>query len=241
MEIFWHTVGMYNAFTWPLQLFLISVGIILTVKLYRNPTKRTANTMKIYMIGLNLWIAVVYYSIFGAERQYYYVFVVFWLILACFWMYDLFKGINTFERSYKYDKIVRVLYIVPFIYPLISFLRGMTFPEMTSPLMPCTVSIFTIGLLMSFSRKINLFLILFLFHWTWLSILKIYLYKMPEDILLTVCIVPAMFFYFKAYLNNEVGVNSKPSIRSIKLLLLTTYCIIGIAFSFIIFKSFMHV
>ncbi len=241
MEIFWKTIGAYNSSTWIQQLILIVTGILLTVRLYRKPTENTKKAMKIFMVLINLWIAVFYYVIYCSERAYYYIFACFWGVVTCIWIYDLIKGNYNFERSYKYDKIAYILYAIPFIYPLISLWRGLHFPTVTSPVMPCTVTVFTIGILMSFSKKINLFLILFLFHWALLGISKIYLYKIPEDILLILCIIPVLFLYCKEYINSGVCTNTKPKAHSIKLLLLVTCCIIGVAFTYIIFKGFGYI
>ena len=40
----------------------------------------------------------------------------------------------------------------------------MEFPMMTTTVMPCSVAVFTIGLLLAFSRRVNLLVILFLCH-----------------------------------------------------------------------------
>ena len=47
MEIFWKTIGLYNAATWEWQLGIILIGIILTVLLTRNPQPWVKNGMKI--------------------------------------------------------------------------------------------------------------------------------------------------------------------------------------------------
>lgn len=241
MEIFWETIGVYNSSTWISQLILIITGIFLTVKLYRKPTENTKKAMKVFMVLLNLWITVIYYLVYCSEREYYYIFACFWGIVSCIWLYDLITGTYNFERSYKYDKIAYVLYAMPFIYPLFSLWRGLHFPTLTSPVMPCTVTVFTIGLLMSFSKRTNLFLILFLFHWALLGISKIYLYKIPEDILLTICTVPVLFLYCKEYIGSGICVDSKPGVRAVRRLLLGTCCIIGVVFTYIIFKGFGYV
>jgi hypothetical protein len=238
MEIFWDTIKAYNSSTWFLQLIIVGTGIFLTIGLYWNPTKKMNNAMKIFMVFLNLWISVFYYLIYGSEREYYFIFAIFWGIIASVWLYDLVKGNYHFERSYKYDKIAYLLYAMPFVYPMVSLWRGLHFPMMTSPVMPCTVAIFSLGLLMSFSKRINLFLILFLFHWTILGISKIYLYKLPEDIILAICSVPPIFLYFKEYINSVVYAGSKPGVKTINALLISSGGIIGIIFSYVIFKSF---
>ena len=62
MEIFWKTIGLYNAATWEWQLGIILIGIILTVLLTRNPQPWVKNGMKIYLIAVYLWISVIYYN-----------------------------------------------------------------------------------------------------------------------------------------------------------------------------------
>ena len=112
--------------------------------------------MKIYLIAVYLWISVIYYYIYCAERSYNEVMALFWAIMAILWGWDALSGYTTFERTRKYDWLAYFLFAMPFIYPLISMARGLTFPEITSPIMPCSVVVFTIGLLLFFSKNINM-------------------------------------------------------------------------------------
>ena len=118
--------------------------------------------MKIYMIGLYSWISIVYYFIYCEERSYNGVMAMFWGVMAIIWIWDTITGYTTFERTHKYDLLSYVLLAMPFIYPMVSLARGLSFPEMTSPVMPCSVVVFTIGLLLLFAHKVNMFLVLFL-------------------------------------------------------------------------------
>ncbi len=86
----------------------------------------------------------------------------FWGVMAIIWIWDTITGYTTFERTHKYDILSYILLAMPFIYPLVSLARGLSFPEMTSPVMPCSVVVFTIGLLLLFAHKVNMFLVLFL-------------------------------------------------------------------------------
>ena len=70
----------------------------------------------------------------------------FWGVMAIIWIWDTITGYTTFERTHKYDLLSYVLLAMPFIYPMVSLARGLSFPEMTSPVMPCSVVVFTIGL-----------------------------------------------------------------------------------------------
>ena len=228
MEIFWKTIGLYNAATWEWQLGIILIGIILTVLLTRNPQPWVKNGMKIYLIAVYLWISVIYYYIYCAERSYNEVMALFWAIMAILWGWDALSGYTTFERTRKYDWLAYFLFAMPFIYPLISMARGLTFPEMTSPVMPCSVVVFTIGLLLFFSKNINMFIVLFLTHWSLIGLSKTYYFNIPEDFLLASASVPALYLFFKEYFANNLHTGSKPNAKYVNLLLILVCVASGI-------------
>ena len=228
MEIFWKTIGLYNAATWEWQLGIILIGIILTVLLTRNPQPWVKNGMKIYLIAVYLWISVIYYYIYCAERSYNEVMALFWAIMAILWGWDALSGYTTFERTRKYDWLAYFLFAMPFIYPLISMARGLTFPEIPSPVMPCSVVVFTIGLLLFFSKNINMFIVLFLTHWSLIGLSKTYYFNIPEDFLLASASVPALYLFFKEYFANNLHTGSKPNAKYVNLLLILVCVAIGI-------------
>ena len=202
--------------------------IILTVLLTRNPQPWVKNGMKIYLIAVYLWISVIYYYIYCAERSYNEVMALFWAIMAILWGWDALSGYTTFERTRKYDWLAYFLFAMPFIYPLISMARGLTFPEITSPVMPCSVVVFTIGLLLFFSKNINMFIVLFLTHWSLIGLSKTYYFNIPEDFLLASASVPALYLFFKEYFANNLHTGSKPNAKYVNLLLILVCVAIGI-------------
>ena len=123
----------------------------------------------------------------------------FWGVMAIIWIWDTITGYTTFERTHKYDILSYILLAMPFIYPLVSLARGLSFPEMTSPVMPCSVVVFTIGLLLLFAHKVNMFLVLFLCHW---SLIGLYL-------------------FFREYFLNNLHADTKPKAKYINWLLIT--------------------
>ena len=231
METFWNTIAEYNRGTWIAQCIITLTGIVLTILLYRRPTMGVKRTMKAYMVFVNGWIAAVYYMIYGGIRSYHYILAIFWGILALIWLWDLWTNYTTFERNRRYSYLVAVLYAMPFLYPLLSWLRGMEFPMMTTTVMPCSVAVFTIGLLLGFSRKVNLLIILFICHWALISFSKIYVYHIPEDVLLAASTVPAIYLFFKNYFDQNLHKETKPSARFMNGFLITICVIIGIALS----------
>lgn len=220
MELFWQTIARYNQATWLLQLLIVAAGMVLTVLLYRRPTRTVRRAMKCYLVLLNLWIAGAYYLLFCGMRAYCGIMALFWAVIAAVWAYDLVVGYTTFERVHRHDKFAFALVTIPFVYPLFSLARGLEFPMLTSPVMPCTVAIYTIGLLLSFSRKVNMFVVLFLCHWALVGFSKIYFFGIPEDLLLSVTLFPASFLFFKEYVELHFRKDSKPGPKVMNLLLL---------------------
>ncbi len=221
METFWHTIALYNAGTWMAQIALVLMGVLLTVMLLRRPKAWVGKAMKIYMILLYGWIAAVYYFVYCAERNYNEVMTIFWLVMALIWVWDLFSGYTVFERTRKYDVTAYTLLAMPFVYPVVSLLRGLTFPGMTSPVMPCSVVVFTFGLLLLFTRRVNIFLVLFLCHWSLIGLSKTYFFDIPEDYLLAGATIPGLYLFFREYFLNDLHTATKPSARYINLLLIT--------------------
>lgn len=228
MEIFWKTIGLYNAATWEWQLGIILIGIILTVLLTRNPQPWVKNGMKIYLIAVYLWISVIYYYIYCAERSYNEVMALFWAIMAILWGWDALSGYTTFERTRKYDWLAYFLFAMPFIYPLISMARGLTFPEITSPVMPCSVVVFTIGLLLFFSKNINMFIVLFLTHWSLIGLSKTYYFNTRKISCWPVLPSRRYIFSSKNISANNLHTGSKPNAKYVNLLLILVCVAIGI-------------
>ena len=204
MEIFWRTIAYYNSATWLLQIVIILIGIALTGLLIGRPRPWVKMAMKFYMIGLYTWISLVYYYIYCEERS-----------------YNGVMGYTTFERTHKYDLLSYVLLAMPFIYPLVSLARGLSFPEMTSPVMPCSVVVFTIGLLLLFAQKVNMFLVLFLCHWSLIGLSKTYFFQIPEDFLLASATIPGLYLFFREYFLNNLHADTKPKAKYINWLLIS--------------------
>lgn len=220
MKIFWETIADYNSATWIYQIIIIAIGILLTTMLICKPEGRIKIAMKLYLIFTYLWISVVYYHIYCHKRSYNNILSIFWFIMAMAWIWDLITGYTQFERNKKYDILAYILLAMPFLYPLLSLMRGLEFPAITSPVMPCSIVTFTIGLLLLFSRKVNLFIILLLCHWSIIGLSKTYLFNIPEDFLLASASVPALYLFFKEYFLRDLHKSTKPKAKYINWLLI---------------------
>lgn len=239
MEIFWNTIARYNAATWPWQIAIVAAAAVLTVLLYLRPTQNVKRAMKLFLAGLNAWIAVVYYLVWCGQRSHSDVLALFWGIMAVIWLYDLYADFTRFERTSRPNGFALLLYLMPLAYPLFSLARGLSFPMMTMPVMPCSVAVFTIGLLLAFSKRVNLFVILFLCHWALVGFSKIYFFGIPEDLLLASASVPALYLFFKEYIDLNFHRDTKPDLRVMNFLLAAMCTALGVFFSVTIWQQFI--
>ena len=230
MNIFWETIAQYNAGTWIYQLIITLVGLWLTYSLFHHPTPAKKKGMKLYLIFINAWVAVVYYHIYCDPRSYSNALALFWGIMFFFWIYDLIVDYTPFELNHKHKKLAVLLCFLPLAYPLFSVARGMDFPMMTSPVMPCSVAVFTIGLLLAFSQRVNLFLILFLCHWALIGFTKTYFFQIPEDFLLASSAVPGLYLFFKEYIAANLHTATHLKARLVNITLLVVCGAISLLF-----------
>lgn len=230
MNIFWETIAQYNAGTWIYQLIITLVGLWLTYSLFHHPTPAKKKGMKLYLIFINAWVAVVYYHIYCDPRSYSNALALFWGIMCFFWIYDLIVDYTPFELNHKHKKLAVLLCFLPLAYPLFSVARGMDFPMMTSPVMPCSVAVFTIGLLLAFSQRVNLFLILFLCHWVLIGFTKTYFFQIPEDFLLASSAVPGLYLFFKEYIAANLHTATHLKARLVNITLLVVCGAISLLF-----------
>ena len=165
MEIFWNTIAAYNAATWPAQIVFTGIATLLLLLLCLRPTNTVGIAMKSFMAMLNFWIAGVYYMIYCRPREYHGMLALFWAIMGGIWIYDLLVKHASLERTGQHNAFAVLLLAMPLIYPLCSLALGHVFPMMTSPVMPCSVAVFTIGLMLAFSEQVNIVLAMFLCHW----------------------------------------------------------------------------
>lgn len=186
--------------------------------------------MKLYLIFLNVWIASVYYMIYCEPRSYNSALAGFWGIMAIFWIYDLKVNYTPFDRTQKHTALAVLLCMLPLAYPLFSIIRGMSFPMMTSPVMPCSVAVFTIGLLLAFSKRVNIFLVMFLCHWALIGFTKTYFFHIPEDFLLASSAVPGLYLFFKEYTASHLHTSTLFRARMINLALIIACGAIGVLF-----------
>lgn len=219
MEVFWNSIAEYNAATWPFQIAFVAIAAVLALLLYFRPMTWVKIATKIFMVIESLWIAFVYYMKFAGVRDYSNVMTIFWCLVAAAWIYDLVTHFSSFQKSGRYQWLGIIMLVLSLAYPVISMARGLSFPEITTPMIPSAVALYMLGMLMTFNRRINFFAFIFIVHWAIIAISKIVFLGIPEDMLLAASCIPAIYIFFKDAIDAD-GAKHKPSPAAVKLLVL---------------------
>lgn len=228
MDAFWNSIALYNEATWLWQLVFVVLSAALAIVLWVRPCTWAKIAVKVLMVLESLWIAFVYYMKFCGIREHPNVMTIFWCMVAAAWVYDLATHFSSFQKSGKHVSWGVLMLILPLLYPVFSLIRGMSFPEMTTPMLPSGVALYMLGMLMTFNRKINFFAFIFILHWAFIAISKIRLFNIPEDALLAAACLPAMFIFFGEAAERACAGSSKPSVRAVKTLIFFVVLLIGI-------------
>lgn len=240
MNTFWNTIAKYNTATWPVQLLLIILAIVVLFLLARRPSRSSTIIAKSYLVFLYLWIAVVYYAIYCAERSYSTLLSIYWGILALAWVKDLMQDDTQFSLRNKFKPFGIFVLLLPLAYPLASTMRGLSFPYITTPVMPCTVAIYTIGLLLLFTSRVNIFIVLLLLNWAMVGVTKTWFFGIPEDFILVLTAIPALYIFFREYFALDLHQETKPKAKYINSLLILVSIGVCIALCWALFAQVLQ-
>ena len=240
MNTFWDTIAKYNSATWPIQIVLTLSAFVVIYLLAKRPSRRSTIIAKVYLIVLYVWIAVAYYAIYCAERHYSILLSIYWGILAAAWVKDLAQDQTQFVYRDKFKFFGLFVLLLPLIYPLASIVRGLSFPYITTPVMPCTVAIYTIGLLLLFTRRVNIFIVLLLLNWAMLGVTKTWFFGIPEDFILALTAIPALYIFSREYFALDLHTDTKPQSKYINALLIMVCVGICIALCWALYAQIVH-
>ena len=204
MEIFWNTIAQYNEATWWTQLLITAAGILLTTQLYRKPTL-WAKTLHENLHGISERVDIhrVLHDVLRSARTPPYTRHLLGSdcsVVAMGFVYRLHSVRAQPEIQGTGGGTLCNAFPLPA--PFVGTRNGISM--MTTTVMPCSVAVFTIGLLLAFSRRVNLLVILFLCHWALIAFPKSTSTKIPEDLLLASATVPAIYLFFKNYFEQNL-------------------------------------
>lgn len=236
MDCFWQSIAVYNSqLLWaqPVWFILAAAAAWLLAK-RDSPVSRLA--VRLFMAATCAWIAVVYFGIYAECRAYNEIEVAIWLLMAFIWTFDAFDPCSCSERPKRRNLFAIVPLAAPVLYPILSLIFGHRWPDMTTPLMPCSVAVYMIGLILAFRARVNLVIVLIICHWMLLGITKAKVFSIPEDYLLVATTLPALWYFMCAYIRRQAdsGHPLKPSPRvmmgvlAVIFLLIIALCVINV-------------
>jgi len=194
-EMFWRTISGYNQATWKAQIAIYAIGILLTVLLYKNPNNGTKKAFKLFLAFCFGWIAIMFFLLHGSAELNKYVTATLFGLISILFLVDVFINKNEFIKNKKYSKWAYFLYILFFTYPFLSFALGKHFPTITTWLMPCPLTVYTIAVLISFFPRIDYKIFVLLIMWALGGLPKIFMFKVPEDVILFISGIVAILVW----------------------------------------------
>lgn len=204
-DLFWNTIINYNQATWAAQIVIYAIGLLLTVLLYKRPSKGITIAYKLFLAFCFGWIAIVFFLLYGSVELNKYVTASFFSLIAILFVIDVFVGKTEFVRNTKYNKLVCLLFILLFSYPFVSLALGKHFPGITTWLMPCPLTVFAIAVMISFFPRIDYKVFVLLILWALGGLPKIFMFKVPEDLILFISGAMALLVWVQQVRDKKHG------------------------------------
>lgn len=166
-EIFWGQIGMYNEATFPLQVILMAVAVILTCLVFTKPSKKTDVWMKVFLAFAFAWNSIVFFLIFAKNPISTFFGAPLFLVLAILFVVDIFsKKIEFRFPDLKWRRWFTTLWLLLVcLYPLIGLPLGHTYPRMLTLVMPCPLTVFALALVAAAAPKVDRKLYILLLPW----------------------------------------------------------------------------
>ena len=179
-NVFWNIIAQYNQGTIKVQCILF---VLIIFSFVMTLAMKYCWILKTALGIMNIYIAVAYFIAYGTEPiQRYFAFPLFFAIGVLF-LYESWR--NADDEASHPDSIHIVLFLLYFIYPILSLLLGNSFPRMVTYIMPCPAASISIVAYSLYGRK-NRVLLLLLILWG-LTGVKSLFFQAYEDIILLIC------------------------------------------------------
>ncbi|HPI20777.1 MAG TPA: DUF6064 family protein [Candidatus Kapabacteria bacterium] len=170
IEQFLNIFKIYNESIFPMQIFGYLIGIICIILIfskYKYSKKVIFSVLAFYWIWMGLIYHIQYFSSINPIAI---GFGIIFIIQGIAFLFQLFlKDSYNFEYQKKYSNISGLVLIIYglIIYPILGMFLGHIYPY--SPVFsvaPCPTTIFTFGVLLQYSGKIKIYLIIIPVLWS---------------------------------------------------------------------------
>ena len=173
-ETFWNQMGIYNDATFPVQMIMTVLAIILTYFVFAKPGNLTNHLMKAFLSFAFAWNGIVFFLVYTKGPISSFIGAPLFIILAILFAADIFQRKTEFKfPDLKWQKHVTFfLILLTFLYPFIGMALGHSYPKTCMPMAPCPLSVFAIALVTAAIPKVDNKVFVFLLPWALLGLPK---------------------------------------------------------------------
>jgi hypothetical protein len=172
-ETFWNQIGAYNEATFPMQIVMVIVAVVMTYLVFAKPSTKTSTIMKAFLSFVFAW-NLIYFLIFAKSPIATFVGAPLFVIVAILFAADIFtKKIEFKLPDTMWQKYLTIFWILlVFLYPAIGFTLGHYYPKTCTPMMPCPLTVFAIALVTAALPKVDKKVYVFLLLWALMGLPK---------------------------------------------------------------------
>jgi hypothetical protein len=173
-ETFWTRVAAYNEMTWPLQLLMVGAAAALTYMVFARPSPRTDRWVKAFLSFAFAWNGVVVFPFFLKNPVSMFTGTPLFIIVAGLFAVDIFTQKTQFRLpDAGWRRGLTILWILlAFLYPLIGWPLGHTFPRVLTPVFPCPLTVFALALVAAAAPNVDKKVFVFLLPWALMGLPK---------------------------------------------------------------------
>jgi len=173
-ETFWNQMGTYNEATFPVQIAMIILVVVLIYFVFAKPGTKSNTLMKAFLSFAFAWNGIVFFLIYAKSPISTFLGSPLFIIVAILFAVDIFtKKIEFRFPSIKWQKFITAFWILlAFLYPLIGLTLGHFYPKVCMPLAPCPLTVFAIALVTVAIPKVDKKVYMLLLPWALMSLPK---------------------------------------------------------------------
>lgn len=166
-------MGAYNEATFPVQIAMMIVAVVLTYFVFAKANPRVNTFIKSFLSFAFAWTGIVFFLVFAWSIASAFFSVLF-IIIAILFAIDIFKKKIEFTfPATKWQRYLTVfLILLVFLYPVIGMALGHSYPQTCMPMAPCPLTVFAIALVAAAIPKVDKKVYVFLLPWAIMSLPK---------------------------------------------------------------------
>ena len=183
-ELFWKVIAAYHERYIGLEFAMIALGIVLTGLTYVKPTPIVRTAMRLYLAASFGWMAFAFFwGLDQSPLSQFFVGPLFLVIAAAFLADVFFQRISFALPSAGAHRFATfALFALVLLYPLLSFALGHRYPRLSTPFLPCPLTVFALAMVCAALPQTDRKVYVLLLVWAVMALPKVFgLFDVKED------------------------------------------------------------